>query len=168
MKKRVLIVSLLFALCAVALPSISQNQKEQMRFSGLDRNKNGNSTRNEWSGNLKIIPSGTEFVVRSKETIDSKTAAVGQLFLAVIDRNIRESTGTLAIPKGSNAELVLQKAKGGSMTTASELVLDLEAVTVAGTRYLVITGDVDEEDGRELALTEEPGRLWDAVGHTAR
>jgi hypothetical protein len=99
-------------------------------------------------GAAKIIPSGTELAVRSNETIDSKTAAVAQHFLAVIDRDILSSSGALAIPKGSNAELVIRKTVGGSTTSASELVLDIDSVTVAGRRYLVSTGDL-EEKGRQ-------------------
>ena len=114
---------LAFAFCAVALPAFAQ----EMNFNGLGRNKDGRNTPNEWRENLKIIPSGTEFAVRSKEIINSRTDFVGQLFLAVIERDILDSTGALAIPRGSDAELVLQKAKGSARATASELVLDLEA-----------------------------------------
>ena len=253
MKKKLCVLPILFALCAMALPAISQNQKEQMRFQGLDRNKDGIITRNEWRGNDQsfsnedwngdgilsgdevrpgarrlgdllssersaarfrdldrnnngviarnewdddrqafdgldanrngvlsrdeffargqdgefalldtnrdnriarnewrsdgrafdrldtnrngalsleeflwigdgrarnewrgdpiIISSGTEFPVRSNETIDSKTAAVGQHFSALIERDILDSTGNLAIPKGSDAELVIRQTE---------------------------------------------------------
>src|SRR3989304_3001811 len=54
MKNKLRILPILLALCAAALPAISQNlqnQQEQMRFQGLDRNKDGRITRNEWRGN---------------------------------------------------------------------------------------------------------------------
>src|SRR3989338_8488127 len=54
MKKKLRVLPILLALCAAALPAISQNlqnQQEQMRFQGLDRNKDGRITRNEWRGN---------------------------------------------------------------------------------------------------------------------
>ena len=54
MKKNLRVLPILFALCTLALPAISQNlqnQKEQMRFQGLDRNNDGRITRNEWRGN---------------------------------------------------------------------------------------------------------------------
>jgi Ca2+-binding EF-hand superfamily protein len=51
MKKNFLVLMILFALCAMALPAIAQKPKEQMRFQGLDRNKDGRITRNEWRGN---------------------------------------------------------------------------------------------------------------------
>src|SRR3990172_12370700 len=54
MKKKFFILPILFALSAMALPAISQNlqnQQEQMRFQGMDRDKNGVITRSEWRGN---------------------------------------------------------------------------------------------------------------------
>jgi hypothetical protein len=51
MKKKFFVLPILFALCALTLPAIGQKPKEQMRFSGLDRNKDGRITRNEWRGN---------------------------------------------------------------------------------------------------------------------
>src|SRR3990172_3147895 len=54
MKKKFFILPILFALSAMALPAISQNlqnQQEQMRFQGMDRNRDGRITRNEWRGN---------------------------------------------------------------------------------------------------------------------
>ncbi|OFW24227.1 MAG: hypothetical protein A3H27_15735 [Acidobacteria bacterium RIFCSPLOWO2_02_FULL_59_13] len=162
MKKQpfVLPVLLAFAFCTVHLLAFAQ----EMNVNGLDRNKDRTFTGNEWRGDSWMIPKGTEFAVRSNETINSRTDFVGQLFLAVIERAVFDRTGALAIPKGSDAELVLQKAMRGSMTTASELVLDLEAVTIAGLRYLVITGDVEEKDqqgiGANGGTREIVGRGW--------
>lgn len=107
----------------------------------------------------KVIPSGTEISVRSNETIDSKTAAVGQHFLAGIERDILDSSGALAIPKGSDAELVIRKTVGGSTTTASELVLDIDSVTVSGRRYLVSTGDVAEKGKQGLGANKRTATM---------
>ena len=67
---------------------------------------------------------------------------MGQQFLAVMEKDVRDSSGALAIPKGSDAQLVIHSAAGGSITKSSDLVLDVDSVTVAGTRYLVSTGDL--------------------------
>jgi hypothetical protein len=162
MKKHLFLLAarLAFGLCTMHLLAFAQ----EMNFKGMNRSKNG-SLPNEWRDSLKIIPSRTEFAVRSKETIHSRTDFVGQLFLAVIERDILDHTGALAIPRGSDAELVLQKAKGTG-TAASELVLDLEAVTLGGLRYLVIAGDVGETGQEGIAPRREPreivgrGRGW--------
>jgi Ca2+-binding EF-hand superfamily protein len=129
-------------------------------FDAVDTNRDGLLSRAEflgfkddrtqfgWSSEPQIISSGTEFIVRSNETIDSKTASVGQHFSAIIERDILDSTGNMAIPKGSDAELVIRQTEDGGMTSASELVLDVDSVTVAGKRYVVSTVDLGEK-GRE-------------------
>jgi hypothetical protein len=141
---------------------IARNEWDDDRqaFDRLDANRDGvlrrdefltlgdGRARNEWRGDPIIIASGTEFPVRSNETIDSKTASVGQHFLAIIERDILDSTGALAIPKGSDAELVIRQTEDGGMTNASELVLDVDSVTVAGIRYMVSTEDIGEK-GRD-------------------
>ena len=100
------------------------------------------------AASVRTIPSGTEIAVRTNEAIDSKTAAVGQKFSALIDQDVLDSSGSVAIPKGSAAELVIRKATGGTVTTSSDLVLDVESVTLAGTRYVVSTADM-QETGRQ-------------------
>jgi Ca2+-binding EF-hand superfamily protein len=105
----------------------------------------------------RTISSGTEFSVRSNETIDSKTASVGQHFSALIERDILDSTGTLAIPKGSDAQLVIRQTEDGSMTAASELVLDVDSVTIAGTRYLVSTEDMGQQGRQGIGANQRTG-----------
>ena len=138
-------------------------------FAGVDANSDGGLSRDEflalgdgrvrseWRGDLKIISSGTEFAVRSNETIDSKTAAVGQHFSAIIERDVLDSTGNLAIPKGSDAELVIRQTEQGSVTNASELVLDVDSVTVAGIRYLVSTEDREEKGRQGIGANRRTG-----------
>ncbi len=110
-------------------------------------------------GTTRIISSGTEVAVRSNDTIDSKTATVGQHFSATIDRDIVDSTGALAVPRGSGAELVIESSTGGGMTSASDLVLDVDSITVAGTRYLVTTGDVDEKGRQGLGANKRTAEM---------
>jgi len=97
---------------------------------------------------VRTIANGTEIAVRTNEAIDSKTTEVGQKFSALIDQDVLDSSGSVAMPRGSAAELVIRKATSGSMTTSSDLVLDLESVTLAGTHYVVSTADV-EQTGRQ-------------------
>lgn len=92
-------------------------------------------------GVSRTLPAGTEISVRNTDAIDSKTARVGQKFFASIDKDVLDNTGALAIPKGSDAELIIETSMGGGMTSASELELDIDAVTVQGTRYEVATSD---------------------------
>jgi len=106
---------------------------------------NGRSTRSITSS---TIPSGTELSVRTNEIIDSKTASVGQTFSAVIASDVLDSSGAVTIPKGSDAQLVIRSTSSGGMTSTSDLVLDVDSVTVSGTRYLISTGDLQQQGGQ--------------------
>jgi hypothetical protein len=94
------------------------------------------------------IPNGTEISVRTNETIDSRNATEGQQFSAVIAADVLDSSGAVTIPRGSDAELVIRSVNGGGITSTSELVLDLNAITVSGTRYLVSTDDLPQQGGQ--------------------
>lgn len=96
-----------------------------------------------------IIPSGTKLTVRTNETIDSKTAQAGQTFSAVIDKNVTDSSGAILVPKGSGAELVIRKASSGGTVGTSELVLDLQSITVNGRRYMISTPESVRKSERE-------------------
>lgn len=105
----------------------------------------GSTARSTLVGAYKIIPSGTELSLQTNDAIDSKTATEGQKFSAVVYKDVLDSSGALAISKGSNAELVIRSTTGGSLSTSSSLVLDVDTVTVAGRRYVVSTGDVQQK-----------------------
>jgi hypothetical protein len=95
------------------------------------------------------LPAGSEIVVMPNENIDSANANEGQSFSADVAEDVRNSAGTIIIPKGSEAELVLRKvASQGTVSGASELVLDLQSLRVNGRRYTVSTEDVSEK-GKE-------------------
>ncbi len=95
-----------------------------------------------------VIPSGTELPLLTNEAIDSKTATAGQTFSAMVNDDVRDASGVVAIPKGSPAQLIIRKVSGGSVTSASEVVLDVDSVTVAGTQYVVSTADLQKQ-GRQ-------------------
>ncbi|MCU1284140.1 MAG: hypothetical protein JWO13_490 [Acidobacteriales bacterium] len=101
------------------------------------------------------IPNGTELSVRTNEAIDSKTANVGQTFSAVLAADVVDSSGSVTIPKGSDARLVIRSASGGSMTSASDLVLDVDNVTVAGINYIVSTGDMVQQGGQGVGANQK-------------
>jgi hypothetical protein len=55
------------------------------------------------------------------------------VFTGVVDRGVRGSNGGLAIPRGSNVELLVRVARD------NDLILDLESVVVNGQRYALQT-----------------------------
>lgn len=93
------------------------------------------------------IPNGTELSVRTNEIIDSKTANVDQTYSAVVSTDVLDNSGYVTIPKGSDARLVIRSVSGGSITSSSDLVLDVDSLTVSGTKYTVSTGDLTQKGG---------------------
>jgi YMGG-like Gly-zipper len=91
------------------------------------------------------VPAGKEISVRTNETIDSSRAAEGQTFGAEITRNVLDRHGNVVIPRGADARIVVKSAsRGGHFHGASDLVLDLSSVSIAGRRYRVNSAAVVE------------------------
>ena len=95
------------------------------------------------------LAAGTRIPVRSEETIDSGIASQGQTYAAEVTTDIFDMAGDVVIPRGSNAQIVIRSAsKGGRIRGASDLVLDLDTVSVDGRLYELDTADYVEK-GRE-------------------
>ena len=92
------------------------------------------------SGN---IPVGTEIAVRTNNSIDVRNSSDGRIYSGVVDRDVRDANGTVAIPRGSNAELIVRNV------ASRNLALDLESVNVKGHRYVVSTNDVTRSGSKQ-------------------
>lgn len=79
---------------------------------------------------VRTIGEGTNIPVRTNEAIDAKKSD-GRVYTGVVAENVTDVLNNVAIPKGSNVELIVKKASN------KELTLDLESVTVNGQRYAV-------------------------------
>src|SRR5664279_2468876 len=79
------------------------------------------------------IPAGAAVPIRANETIDVRRAANERVYSAVVERDVLDRDGHVAIPRGASAELMVRDI--GHHT----LVLDLDSVTVGGRRYSVDT-----------------------------
>src|SRR6185369_7652919 len=88
---------------------------------------NGNAQNGYRSG---IIDAGTTITVRTNETIDAKDSD-GRVFSGVIEQDVVNRNGNIAIPKGSDVELVVRQ------TSDKEVALDLDSVMVNGQRYSI-------------------------------
>jgi hypothetical protein len=89
------------------------------------------------------LPAGSLIPVRSEETIDAAVATGGQTYAAEVTRDIKDADGAVVIPRGSNAQIVIRSAaKGGRIKGASDLVLDLDSVSVEGRLYTLDTQDM--------------------------
>jgi hypothetical protein len=89
------------------------------------------------------LPAGALIPVRSEETIDAAVATGGQTYAADVTRDVRDADGAVVIPRGSNAQIIIRSAaRGGRIKGASDLVLDLDSVSVEGRLYTLDTQDM--------------------------
>jgi len=92
------------------------------------------------------LPAGAQVSVRTEDTIDSGRAVEGQTFAAEITDDVLDANGDVVIPHGSNAQIVIRSAsKGGRFRGQSDLVLDLQSVSVEGQQYLVSATDLEQK-----------------------
>ncbi|HWC96451.1 MAG TPA: YMGG-like glycine zipper-containing protein [Candidatus Sulfopaludibacter sp.] len=92
------------------------------------------------------LPVGTQIPVRNEETIDSARASEGQTFAAEVTKDVHDAAGDVVIPRGSNARIIIRSAsKGGHIRGASDLVMDLDSISVDGRQYSLSTTDLVEK-----------------------
>jgi hypothetical protein len=92
------------------------------------------------------VPAGAEVSVRNEETIDSGTAAEGQTYAAEVTNDVHDTEGAVVIPRGANAQIVIKSAaSGGKFRGASDLVVDLQSVSIDGQQYALSTSDIAEK-----------------------
>jgi hypothetical protein len=91
-----------------------------------------------------VLPVGTELALRTNERIDSKEAVEGRTYSAEIAEDVRDSDGSVAIPRGSDARLITRRLEDNG-----DITLDVESVSVAGRRYRVSTADQELENRRD-------------------
>jgi hypothetical protein len=87
-------------------------------------------------------PAGTEFVVRTVETIDSRNVGADQTFSAIVEEEVTNATGRVIVPEKSSVQLIIRQLSSGGATGSPEMVLDVRSITVDGRRYLVSTTDL--------------------------
>jgi hypothetical protein len=91
-----------------------------------------------------VLPPGTEIAVRTDERIDSRDVVEGQTFRAEIADDVRDTNGSIAIPRGSDARLITRRLEGNG-----DITLDIQSLSVAGRRYRVSTEDAELENHRD-------------------
>ena len=78
------------------------------------------------------VEAGTNISVRTNETIETHSWD-GRVYYGRIVDDIRGSDGQVAIPRGSDVELIVRRARD------NDLVLDIESITAYGQRYAIDT-----------------------------
>src|SRR5688572_30153677 len=75
-----------------------------------------------------VIDAGTTIAVRTTETINAKDSD-GRVFTGVVDQDVVGRNGVVAIPRGSDVELVVKSISD------NEVALDLDAVMINQQRF---------------------------------
>jgi hypothetical protein len=102
-------------------------------------------TQEEIQTKTYVLPVDTKVPVRTEETIDSANAAEGQTYAAEIADDLLDANGDVVVPRGANAQIVIRSAsKGGRFHGTSDLVLDLQSISVGGKQYLISTTDLKQ------------------------
>jgi hypothetical protein len=92
------------------------------------------------------LPEGSELSVRTNEEIDSATAAEGQTFAVQVTRDALDANGAVVIPRRSSGRAIIKSAsKGDRFHGASDLVLDLQSVTISGKRHTIDTAEITQK-----------------------
>lgn len=96
-----------------------------------------------------VVPAGSPVSVRVEETIDSRKAAEGQTYAAELTKDVVDADGNVVLPRGANAQVVIRSAAGGGRFSGqSDLILDLETISVDGRLYQVAASSITEK-GRQ-------------------
>ena len=139
--------------------ALHRYQKSQIAALEFSRAQTTSSVLSNAPGKLEVIPSGTELAVRTNEAIDSKVAKENQTFSGQIEQDVLGPSGEVIVPKGSSAELVIRKISAGGMTGSPEMVLDVQAITVASRRYVVSTADLEEKSDTGIGMNKRTAEM---------
>jgi hypothetical protein len=93
------------------------------------------------------VPAGTELVVRTVETIDSRNAGADQIFSALVEPQVTDASGRVIIPANSSAPLMIRQLSSGGARGSPEMALDVQSITVNGRKYQVSTTDLAQDSG---------------------
>ncbi len=113
------------------------------------------------SGNSMVIPNGADLSVRTNELIDSTNSYTGQTYSAAITEDVRDIAGSVAIPAGSAAKLLIRSTSTGGAVHSAELMLDLYSVTVNQKEYRVVSSTVTESNRKGFGAN---GRTAEFLG----
>jgi hypothetical protein len=113
-----------------------------------DRGRGGNRQDNRGYDQARmervVLPPGTDIALRTEQRIDSREVVEGQTFPAEIAEDVRETDGSIAIPRGSEASLITQRLEGNG-----DITLDVQSIMVEGRRYRVSTEDQELQNRRD-------------------
>jgi len=108
----------------------------------------GRGYNNQGSRRSMTLPAGSEISVRTNENIDSASSNDNRFYTAVVSRDVVDDRGSVVIPRGSDAQLIVRRLSGNN------LALDLQSVSVNGQRFNVDTANVTAQGTSRDGLGE--------------
>jgi hypothetical protein len=102
---------------------------------------------------------GSFIAVRTEEAIDPQNAVAGRTFLATIVEDIHGENGTVIIPGGSPARMMVRPVSGGG---GPGYQVQLESVVIDGSRYVVygdavaVSSRADSDDDADQSGSTPP------------
>jgi hypothetical protein len=112
-----------------------------------------------YGNRFALLQPGTQISVRADERIDSSDASEGRTYTATISQDVMDENGRVAIPRGSQAALVIRRINEGGTFNNGSFILDLDSVTVNGHRYLVSTVDLKQADANGIGANKRTGEM---------
>ena len=111
-------------------------------------------------------PAGTQLVVKTTETIDSRNAGANQLFSAIVEQEVKGASGRALVPEGSSVQLMIRHITSAEAIAGVEMVLDIQSISINGRRYVLTPVDLSPEKGPESRekRAEAIDRGPDAIG----
>lgn len=110
-----------------------------------DRDRAGGRYWDQGRGMYTRLEPGTMVSVRLNQAIDVERRD-NRVYYGVVDQDVRGSNGRIAVPRGSNAELIIRVAPD------NDLILDLESVVVNGQRFAIRAEPNRVESQRDNSL----------------
>jgi len=90
-------------------------------------------------------PAGAEFVIRTVETIDSRSVGADQIYAAIFEQGIVDADNHVVVPKGASVQLAIRQMSGVDAKGTPEMALDIRSIAIEGRRYFVNTDDAAEQ-----------------------
>lgn len=107
------------------------------------------------------VPAGTELVVRTTESVDSRYATPSQTFAAIFEQGATDAAGRVVVPVGATAQLVIRQVTTGGATGSPEMALDIQSITIDKRSYVVSTTDLRLESETGIGKNK---RTAEAIG----
>jgi len=99
------------------------------------------------------VASGTRVDVRVDETIDIRDRVDGRVFTGTVVDDIPARDGSIAIPRGSRAELIVRRVDRNEMT------IDFDSINVGGQRYSVDAGEATRSERQGVGSNKRTGEF---------